>query len=597
MHEGFTAFCRLSHSILGPFRAPWPTLLRSRLSHPLTNLGHGHGGTSEELEKNIAFAGLRLKPVEVISGARLVFVLTLPVSLLGLLSASLLPFVLGLLLPPLSHRTVTSYPSILAKNIEKSSYREASEILTLMVGDSESTTHEKAALQAATGATGSLTISFRCMVWAVYTRWENVPEMFDSHAQTWAERNRGYAEALSVVSQAGGGKDADPHRAVRLAQMSAQRRLKGFLSSLRAPVNMIFALGIILPVMIVSMLPMSAITMADVSNPLVDTAPEPMNDLQTTSIAATLAIVFPLSMFVYCREVLSRHPLPKKHSGPHRRSLALTIVVAALAAGICLVGSECQKILGTPMVAIPTLMIVSVVVALIFVGESKAHKDSEKVIGWRERSRATRLLAQSLAGKNSPEVAMWETARKMEGTETSHRLREHLFLLTQGRLDLRGVSERLATRFPSADLDDAIKLVLEAADGDTYLASRVAERLSQDIRETGRIEEDARSEIGPIVQTVRNTVLFFAPLVLGVTASISLLMNSYFPRVPSTDSFWFILVLGFMLIGNLAVSVFFTETLHINRGRLMEKIGTKALVATAVYCVSVITSSFAFGVP
>ncbi|MCJ2670745.1 MAG: hypothetical protein LN416_09610, partial [Candidatus Thermoplasmatota archaeon] len=109
-----------------------------------------------------------------------------------------------------------------------------------------------------------------------------------------------------------------------------------------------------------------------------------------------------------------------------------------------------------------------------------------------------------LAGKPLEE-ALLKTAERMEGTELAGRIARDIFLISRGTTrageTLTCESAIREEPVPGSNL----KAVVDITQKDGILAGTVAKLIASDLRDTSRIEADARDEMSAIVQTVNST--------------------------------------------------------------------------------------------
>lgn len=608
----FTRFCRFAHRILGPLRCKMESedlerisdweICRDAKKHSPSILGRLQKRlrARKSLEDDLLFAGLGLRPEEVISGGRLALLVPLPLLVAFVLALSRPIYIGIILIPLLAQRMVLSYPSTLASKIEKSSFREAPEVISYLIGGaSEALSYENATLTIARNSDGKLSSGFQQMIWSVYTKAKNLSGEFRKYAQRWRRRNEGFGDALTQFSKmVGESGRKDLGSLLAPVHLHSRRRLKGYLSSLKAPINVVFAVGIVLPVMIASILPMSSFA---VVNPA-EMAPGHIAQSQGVAIhpvliAVVLDIVFPLTMLLYCKEVLTRRPFSTLPTRPFRLSQVTIPLIALLLSLVIFFGGIILWLhFGAPLISLLILASVSMAVApaLSLAGRSQSHARS------RELSEEFPIALESLGGLlmsgESLETALLKTARGMKGTEMSRAFTKALFLLFKGRTDIGDLVCGTTTQ-EAPHVNSILRMIVDIASKDASLAGRTAKRISHNMREVSAIERDARDEIKPIVQTVTHTITFFSPLVLGITASMFMLMETYFSESGGLDSFSFILILGVLLYCNMAVASYFTEGLQTGEcGRTFKAIGKGMLLSTPIFMFSFLMSAFLFGV-
>lgn len=605
----FTRLCRFAHRTLGPLRCktkpsqgPEWTAPSGTKKLPVPAFSKLKGVLDydmKSIEDDIAFVGLGLRPEEVVSGGRLVLLSSLlAVPVLAVIHPHFIHLVLALIIPLLLQRTVLSYPATLAARIEKSSLREAPELMSYLIGGTGGAlTYENGVLSSAKNSRGMLKGGFQRMVWNVHTKGSSLPEDFVEYVRKWKGRNNGLEEALRRFSEAvklGHGDDLGS--LMSPVHMHTRRKLKGYLASLKTPINVVFALGIALPVMIASILPMSSFAVAAP----VGIAGDEMSGgsaLSPAVIAVILDVIFPLGMFLYCREVLSRRPFSSPcHLPLSLRDLSVLFVVASIAVVLGVtVATWLLEV--TPVTSLLVLLFASSVIALALLLPGRMVKGTMPQRSHEDVSEGLESLGDFLLAGEPLEAALLKTAERMEGTELAGSISRDIFLVSRGTTRAGETLTCEGAIQENPVLGSNLMAVVDIAQKDGILAGTVAKRIASDLKETSRTEADARDEMSPIVQTVNSTLTFFSPLVLGVTASMFLLMEAHFSGSEGTSSSAFVLILGALLCCNLAVASYFTEGLQ--GGDLttaLSRIGKGLLMAIPLYSLSFLCASYFFGV-
>lgn len=602
----FTRLCRLAHRTLGPLRCrtkPSPgqagaarSGAKKRLVPPLSKLKSMLDYDMGSIEDDIAFVGLGLRPGEVVSGGRLVLLCSLlAVPVLAVLHPHSIYIVLALILPLLLQRTVLSYPATLAARIEKASLREAPEMMSYLIGGvGGALTYENAVLSSAKNSRGMLKGGFQRMIWNVHMKGSSLPEDFAQYVRKWKGRNDGFEEALRRFSDAVRlGRRDNLGSLMSPVHLHTRRKLRGYLASLKAPINVVFALGIVLPVMIASLLPMSSLAVAAPAG-IAGEGTSGGSSLSPAAIAVILDIVFPLGMLLYCREVLSRRPF----SSPDCLQLGLrgrSALLAAASVTIVLGATAAWLLEPTPVSALLVLVLASSMTALAVLFMGRMMKGAMPQVSHEDVSEGLDSLGDFLLAGKPLEEALLRTAERMEGTELAGRITRDIFLIWRGTTRA-GETLTCESTIREKPMGSNLKAVVDITQKDGILAGTVAKLIASDLRDTSRIEADARDEMSAIVQTVNSTLTFFSPLVLGVTASMSLLMESHFSGSGGMTPSALVLILGALLCCNLAVASYFTEGLQGGDvTTVLSRIGKGLLVSIPLYSLSFLCASYFFG--
>jgi len=319
--------------------------------------------------------------------------------------------------------------------------------------------------------------------------------------------------------------------------------------------------------------------------------------LSPAVIAVILDVIFPLGMFLYCREVLSRRPFSSPgHLPLSLRDLSVLFAVASITV-VLGVTVATWLLEDTPVTSLLVLLFASSVIAIALLLPGRMVKGTMPQGSREDVSEGLESLGDFLLAGEPLEAALLKTAERREGTELAGSISRDIFLVSRGTTRAGETLTCEGAIQENPVLGSNLMAVVDIAQKDGTLAGTVAKRIASDLKETSRTEADARDEMGPIVQTVNSTLTFFSPLVLGVTAAMFLLMEAHFSGSEGTTSSAFVLILGALLCCNLAVASYFTEGLQ--GGDLttaLSRIGKGLLMAIPLYSLSFLCASYFFGV-
>ena len=211
---------------------------------------------------------------------------------------------------------------------------------------------ERAVLFAAENGEEPLSSALRKVIWSVETRQSlSIDDSFMDFAAEWSGDGEELKMALysirgAVSEKTKEGRERVLEKATESALAGTRRRIEDFASGLSGPSTILFALGILLPLVVGSMLPMMAIGTLDVSN--LESGLSTGGDPRATAVITVLLmdVAFPGIAFAYAYSVIGRRPGTSSppQVAPVKASILAPVAVAALfailAVFVALGGSE-----------------------------------------------------------------------------------------------------------------------------------------------------------------------------------------------------------------------------------------------------------------
>lgn len=177
------------------------------------------------------------------------------------------------------------------------------------------------------------------------------------------------------------------------------------------------------------------------------------------------------------------------------------------------------------------------------------------------------IVGSKLGEGLSVEQAMARASESLRGMEIASFLDNLRFSL---QLHRRGLEETLFGRegllmnCPSRMIRVSLKMVVDLSRKDPSAAGKALVDFSHYLRDLQELEKDIRARLGETVDAMKSTATFFAPMVLGITSALYLLLAKSFaglaPLPLSPQSF--IAALGVYLVAMVPVIVNFSVGLE-----------------------------------
>ncbi len=444
-------------------------------------------------------------------------------------------------------------------------------------------------------------------------KFESLEDAFMDLARTYDPGNEEFQQALRSLRTAelGGtidGVERALDRATSTVFEGSRRRVKEFADGLQRPVFVLFSLGVVLPLMVGSMLPLMSAT-----------------GVGGSLWAATLLmdVTFPILFVLTARRILARRPLirravPVREDGDGRtRRMVIALVVggalvalgvfctqiaadatsaqaeldAALADGT-IVGMDpvhraelearASSAEGDPLTALastlgplPVLWGVAAAVAIYYLPALRGPRMRRKEVQSVEDSLPDALfqIGSRIADGMPLEPAIQRTARSMDGEPIAALLRKVLAHMTLKRTS---PTEALFGRggalvgFPSENVSASLKTIVQMVRKDVSGAGRAIVAVSDHMRDLRKVDREVASQLRPVTEMMRSTATLFAPIILGITSALYLVVARLAPALPTSSgaavaapipSGVFILVLGVFVLAMVAATMHFTSRL------------------------------------
>jgi len=534
-----------------------PGFLRKALSPPSDPSTQGWMARNMVLERDVRAEAWRIFQVSTFLGASMLVALLVLAGafevLAGAVAAICLPFILA------SH--VCNRPARMARRESRAYLRHApAAIGSMAMSMSLSPSLERAVLFASTVNRNPLGSRLSLASWEVLTRSrEDVESSLAAFASTLDHANQSLRQSLhlllaSVHEPTKDGMERLMEKSHEVSVQGLRYAAERYLASLSTPVMVLFALGILLPIMLLSMAPLLALTGPV---PAQEGMEAPVARVPLAPISFMLLVVAPAISFLYSRSLLEGSPtatLP---------DLKLTITMREVVPWAIWAGALVALVLLGTALAAPQafLLVLALPPALLLwkrkVGSARPKggaQDPERdfIVGLYQ-------VGNRLSTGASLEKALAEAASSSSGTEFAGWAKE---MLHASRLSRDSISERMERpditgRWPL--LAEAFRTVARCAQGDGAAAGRVAVRLAKSLGDIKDCEQGIEERLRGVVDMMRSTSLVFAPIVLGVTVGLFGLTSSFAGAGDISEEV--VLVAGVYLVELSLVVTYFTTFL------------------------------------
>lgn len=520
------------------------------------------------MREALAFTGLAAEPREVIALARvsaliasmgaalacaLLLVVRAPVAFL------LVPWTAALIAPSF----VLRHPESLARGMQRASAAEAPEAISyLAMSLRVRPSLERAVAFASEHAGRTFASRLRHTLWQVHLRRRaRIEDAFLGLADEWGAWNAETKRALYLIAHGvrEGSSDGLPRaldRARDVVFEGASRRAREHAARMRGPTTALFALGVLLPLIVGSMLPL--LSFGGFSPAAVEVRdPAPADPLPWILL---FDVAFPAMTFAFARHVSSGRPGTRRPAASRprsRRALVPLSLVPLMLLPALVVGHPLAPLLSLGAV----VLLVSAVLFLATRGEERARRSVAELEA--EFPDALFQLGSRLSEGRGLEDAFLAVAHGTRGTPSGAMFGQIARSLpVGGGVPVRDVlfgAGGPVREVRSRTVQASLRMVVELAAKDPASAGRAALETSTYLRDLHAVQRDLVSELRPTVESMQATAVFFAPVVLGVTAAMYGLMSGAFATFaspPLQPSMFSAVVAVYLLLTTVAIGDF-----------------------------------------
>ena len=531
-----------------------------------------------------------VEPERVVAASRTAFLLTLA-ALAALATAVLVlagtkyAFAAGfaaVMSALIARELVLAYPKAAAQKRAWDVLRSSTEGVNMMIVGLRHEPSLPSAMRSAASLASEFGSEVRSAIWGVVM---GVHSTFEDAliglGTRWGEHSRDLKAAVQslITASCEGSEDGRRNaldRASSSLVASTRRRIEDYALGLALPSTMLFSIGVLLPLMVGSFLPMMSWDVWTTMDPESAPGTAGMPDPAIVRTVLVMNVMFPAIALVIAMDAVSRHPMT--HSGkrcdevrPGVRAMALACAVAAGCVGLV-----CSSALTTASERSLGLIMSAVVPAacyLMFVGEH-GGRHSEETETHRVEDMLFSLGARLVEGENLECAARGSLRGKVLASV------------------FEGFGAYSQAETADASGVEALRVVVRAAAKDEAQAGMLAMDLSRYVRDISELDLTLRRRLRPTVSMMRLTSHALAPLMLGITYAIYLSLASVGGESALHPSA-LLFVLGAFLAEMNAVVVYFVWGIGERRsyGELQHSIGSCVLVAILVYSATVLVVS------
>jgi len=557
-----------------------------------TRLGIRPGKPPEGIGHDLLLLGLRLEPETVTTAAKAAAVVSGIAVFAASIAAGLVLHSLFLVAGPflsaagslLAHMLVASYPSKAAGKHTKDVLRGSMAGTNLMIMSLRQEQSLSSAMVFASRSEDAFGGELRRCLWEVIMAkhagfedaLQRLGDRFARHCRDFKSSMEALVTASCESTHEGQRRALD--RANNAMVVGAKRRIEDYALSLSTPSMIMFGLGILLPLMVGSFLPMLSWDLWSSHDGIRELA-APSGPRMTIETVLVMNCLFPAVAMLVALSTSAGHPLAGGSSGPKRKMpwLDLTAVVAASSVGV----SASVAILDGLPEAFAVLASAVAPTGLWLTARGGAVAPTGDATSTMEGA-LFRTGARMAEGKNF-EKAFAETSAEAEGASGGVLRMASVWLLASTAFAGRAPSKEPGGR----NAFEALEVVRRASSKDEDSAGMLAMDLAIYLKDLSDLDIALRMRLRPIVSMMKVTSYALAPVVLGVTFAIYVSLASLAGVDADPGSAGpFLIVLGVFLAETNAAVMYFVWGIE---GRQ----GTEKLMASVGQCILCSTMAFA----
>ena len=546
----------------------------------------------DALSASLSQASIPLEADEVIAAARGAALLSALASVLpacvllvyGSTTVIASSVVMIIAMPIVTREAVLSYVKAAASRRGALVARSATECVSLMIMSIRHESSLSRAMAFAARHGNEFAEELRAAIWSVMT---DMHSTFDEALQAvgarWGDAIPELKSSLQSIMTASceatdAGKRRALDRANRAIVAGARRRIEQYALSLSVPSMLLFGVGIILPLMVGSFLPLLSWNIW--TDPSSQPTAEALGAFDgTAQVVLLMNIVFPAIAFLVAADAISRHPFSAYDTGNERLEGSRTgaYVACACIASAGSLAASMALLEGTDRYIACLLSATIPAAVLLTVHGARAAESSHAASADSTGDMLFSMGSRMVEGEN------FESAWAKAMAEAKRSTLRDLF-------DVRSNAD--ATGSPPEATTGALEMVRHAAAKDEAQSGILAMDLSSYLKEVAELEATMRRHLKPTMSMMRITTHVLAPVVLGITYAIYLSLASI-GQGEAVLAGPFLVILGVFLAEMNAVVAYFVwgigETRR--RGELAHTTGMCTLVAMLIYSATVVAAA------
>ncbi|MFW5933012.1 MAG: type II secretion system F family protein [Candidatus Hadarchaeota archaeon] len=542
----------------------------------------------EELRENIRFANLNVTGEEVtalcllagLSSSAIVAAftaLTVPKFGISLIHPVILP------IPALIYISLGWYPSWKSEKKRRSIAGGIPRLVShLSVALKINPNLERASRFAAEGIQESINEGFRGELWrAVLRDHLDYRRALDSFGNFWRGKCEELKKSIDLIKSSLRERNENIRKkvldqALETSFEGIQKEMDQFISNLKLPTTIVYGVGILLPLILVSILP------------VVSSMGVGINAMQLGFI---YCLILPLSVYLIERYSLNNRPaaLDPPDVGPSKLGWKSAVPFGALSI--------------IPLVHLANLteetVILSVIWAVGMTVSLYCHLSSHENIKVREKNEllsrelpeTITILGNHLKSGRPIEKALKVTGRDARKSELSEILKKAAVNMKMGDMGIRPAlfdpNDGALRHVCSTSINSTFKILTDLVSKNTQAAGRALLDKADHLRKIRSTKRKLRNSLQEITGSMKSVAFFFAPLVASVTVQLQRVLSKKSVEIPilgsgtKINNGMFLGIMGFYILAlTVLISDYIVEIERGNDGLFKRRVMAKAVPTT-----------------
>jgi len=497
------------------------------------------------------------------------------------------------------------YPELVEKRMKADCIGEIPETINFMSMSMRiNPSLHRAVVFAAENTKEPISSGLKKISWDVYMREQvSLEESFLNFAIEWGEWNENlkrslYAIRSAMLEKTNEGFRNALKRANNIVIEGTKQEVEDFTNSLQTPTTVLFAVGILLPLIVGAMLPMAALGGLDITG-MTGGGAEYTSPVTLPIVVFLMNVVFPLSAFLYSYHIIGKRPGMRRPVDVQKnRSKSIHILISAvLLVGIGLVISLFYTSLEFSM-PLPFFFLLIVPISYYCIATSyKEKKERERISKMEEQfPDALFQLGSRIAEGTSLEKALITASKSLRDTEVSKLFKEISSSLKITRLSIEETlfgNKGVLLNHPSKTIKTAMKTVIKISEKDPEKAGKTIMKVANYKQDLQDMDNELKNMLSKSVEMMKGTTLIFAPVTMGIISSLYFMLEDVFTNLGGVDMISpvaFSAVIGVYLIMMGIVITYFTKGIENSLDAVEFKytIGQTILISITIYSISII---------
>ena len=567
----------------------------------------------------VYYLGLDITPAQAVrfaslgAASSLLFMLFMYVALLrtvpsmgDMLRSYVLPVVFAL--PLILFAFLSSYPEMLAKRVQASLVGKTPEPINYMTMSLRtSPTLERAVLFASEHCDEPMASHLKRVIWEVSMRkHSSVEASLTSFAYKWGRWDEDFKRSLYVIrgstlERTREGFERSLEKAHTIALNGAKEKVEEFASRLSGPATVLFALGVVLPLMVGSMVPMQSMELPAVGSAMSSSS---SSNNMVVPLVLAMDVAFPFITFLYAYMILGRRPgtmaPPEVEASAGRGAFFLALSMGILPLMVYVPFFSQAFPFLSDLGLLPVLLSLSLFTGTwLFLYSRSAYLERKRLLAMeRDLPDALFQLGNRMVEGEPLETAFDSVAITMASSPMAPLFKDISCRLSISHSTLEDVlfsRDGVLTRSKSRALKASMRSLLEAVKKDQVSAGQTVLQTAGYIKDLQKVDHDIRVKLQSVVDMMRTTSMFFAPMVMGITVAMYSLLSQQFSQLGDGGGSMllpmdFALIMGVYLMLSTVISSYFVIGISEvgDKVSLARSIGIGLPLSTVLFVLSVI---------